>query len=140
MRRVIVTGSRFWSDTKTLYGALTEEWKEHGDFILIHGNCPTGADRLANEWAMWSVMSPNFNIHIEKFSADWSQGKKAGPVRNQKMVDTGADICLAFPTDSSRGTLDCIRCARVANIPVRVFHENPDNVNFMAEGGSNGNK
>ena len=133
MRRVLVTGSRDWSDIKTLYNALTDEWLEHGNFTLIHGGA-NGADKLAHEWAKWSVMIDGFNISIEVFPADWNQGKKAGPLRNQTMVDSGADICLAFPRDDSRGTLDCIRRARAAKIPVKVFHENPDNANFMQEG------
>lgn len=133
-RRVLITGSRNWTDTKTLYGALTDEWMEHGDFILIHGGA-RGADEMAGHWASWSNTIRDFNVTVEVYPADWNaHGRGAGAIRNQKMVDTGADICLAFPTDSSRGTLDCIRRARAAKIPVKVFHENPKNANFMQEG------
>jgi hypothetical protein len=133
-QRVLVTGSRSWTDIKTVYNTLTDHWLEVGNFTLVHGACPTGADNYADQWAGWSSVYPGFNVTVETFPADWSQGKKAGPLRNQKMVDAGADICLAFPTDESRGTLDCIRRARAAGIPVKVFHQNPENANFMAEG------
>ena len=123
MRRVLVTGSRNWSDIKTLYDALSEELLVNGPFILVHGGCATGADRLAENWGLWAKVIPSMNVTIEKHSADWSKGSSAGPIRNQRMVDLGADVCLAFPKDDSRGTLDCIRRARAAKIPVKVFHE-----------------
>lgn len=42
----------------------------------------------------------------------------AGLVRNQLMVDLGADICLAFPLPGSRGTWDCMGRAEAAGIKV----------------------
>jgi hypothetical protein len=57
----------------------------------------------------------------EPYPADWSFGKSGGPVRNQKMVDAGADVCLAFPLPDSTGTVDCMERARIAGIPTLVF-------------------
>lgn len=37
------------------------------------------------------------------------------------MVDSGAEVCLAFPEDDSRGTWDCVRRAEKANILVKVY-------------------
>jgi len=47
---------------------------------------------------------------------------KAGPERNQAMVDAGADECLAFKAIGSgnRGTQHCIDAATAAGIPVHV--------------------
>jgi hypothetical protein len=54
--------------------------------------------------------------------ADWSSfGELAGPMRNQAMVDTGVDICLAFPLLGSRGTWDCVRRAQASGVPVIVY-------------------
>ena len=47
-------------------------------------------------------------------------GRKAGPLRNQKMVDLGADICIAFPQGESRGTRNCMKLADKAGIEVVV--------------------
>jgi len=43
-------------------------------------------------------------------------GKAGGPVRNQEMVDAGADLCLAFIARDSRGARDCFSRARNAGI------------------------
>lgn len=134
MRRVIVTGARTWTDMKTVYNTLTDEWLDHGDFVLVHGACPSGADKFAHEWALWAQVYPNFNVSIETFPADWSLGKKAGPIRNQMMVDAGANRMFAFPMEDSVGTLGCIEMAKKAGIQVIVIKENPKNKNWMAEG------
>jgi hypothetical protein len=43
----------------------------------------------------------------------------AGPIRNQEMVDAGAEMCIAFhrAIGASRGTKDCVRRALAARIP-----------------------
>ena len=43
----------------------------------------------------------------------------AGPVRDQAMVDAGADLCVAFhrAIGNSKGTKDCLRRALAAGIP-----------------------
>lgn len=116
--RILVTGSRQWTDTHAIYAALVEvdplPWRTP---LVIHGACPTGADaiadQLAREYLYWDV---------EKYPADWSIGKAAGPQRNQRMVDAGADVCLAFISPPSRGTLDTVARCDVARIPVRKFY------------------
>lgn len=76
---------------------------------IVHGDCPSGADRIAQAWADRHMMP------FKKFAADWDQFKKAaGPIRNQKMVDylaglEGPKYAIAFPGGS--GTRDCVtRC------------------------------
>ena len=52
-RRVLVTGSRTWTDTTTIRTALASVWG-HGDAVLVSGGCPHGADRLAKAcWTRW---------------------------------------------------------------------------------------
>ena len=113
--RILVTGSRDWADREKVWSALNEAATFGA--MVVHGDCPTGADALAQAW---TECQPDVNV--ERFPADWAKhGKAAGPIRNQEMVDFGADLCLAFPLGASRGTRDCMRRAEAAGIPVKVI-------------------
>jgi hypothetical protein len=126
--RILVTGSREWTDRHALEQALWSaacELRGHfaeQTFVIVHGDCPTGADRMARDWATGRVTrSSLMRFTHEAHPADWdAKGKAAGPLRNQRMVDLGADLCLAFPTARSVGTWDCIKRANRAGIPVRI--------------------
>ncbi|MCX4751732.1 DUF2493 domain-containing protein [Kitasatospora sp. NBC_01287] len=117
--RVLVTGSRSWPDAAAVEAALLEAWHDalqagHDGIVVVHGGCPTGADRLAWEWAAAR------DVMVEVHVAGWAQhGRAAGPLRNQAMVAAGAVVCLAFPLGRSVGTRDCMRRAAAAGIPVR---------------------
>lgn len=120
--RVLVTGSRDWPDALTVHRALSELLREHGSLTVVHGACPTGADSLAAQWVAQAVRQSPGSVVEEPHPADWEQhGRKAGPFRNQHMVDLGADLVLAFQVGDSRGTADCIRRAEKAGIPVRRY-------------------
>jgi hypothetical protein len=96
---------------------------------VIEGGCETGVDKLVRQWS-----SHREHITPETHAADWSRLRRAaGPVRNQVMVDAGADVCAAFimactslrclrlKPHNTHGTADCIRRAEKAGIPVRRF-------------------
>ena len=111
-KRILVTGSRDWKDRQTIYKVL-DRHSRGGRVTIVHGDCPTGADRMAQDWA--DMMSQE----SEKHPADWKKyGRAAGPKRNQAMVDLGADICLAFVIPGSRGTIDCMKRAQKAGIEI----------------------
>lgn len=114
-----MTGSRTWTDWWTIEVALREEALKSPVSSLptvVHGACPTGADSLAD------FLAERMGLPVERHPADWdTHGKSAGPIRNQQMVDLGADVCLAFPLPDSRGTRHCMAAAERAGIPVRVF-------------------
>lgn len=123
--RILVTGSRDWDDERTLFvalqDALTDAWISNPDedVVIVHGHCPTGADALAHKWA---TEVENAYVEVEAHPADWEKhGKAAGPIRNQQMVDLGANVCLAFPKATSRGTRHCMSAAEKAGIPVRIY-------------------
>ena len=61
---------------------------------------------------------------LEVYPADWRLGPKAGPLRNQKMVDV-ADFAVAF-FDGGPGTRSLITLAKQKGIPVRVYSLMPD--------------
>ncbi|MDT0442347.1 SLOG family protein [Streptomyces johnsoniae] len=116
--RVLVTGSRDWPRPQTVYMAL---WGLHRDtggaLLVVHGACPTGADSAASEWCRATRCGTE-----EKRPADWEKwGKSAGPIRNQRMVNDGADVCLAFIKDNSRGATGCAGMAFAAGIDTRIW-------------------
>lgn len=121
--RVIVTGSRDWRDSATVFLALNDLLHEHDDrLVLVHGACLTGADGIADWWAKDAVEKFGHDVTVERHPANWDRhDRAAGPIRNQEMVDLGADVLLAFQVGNSRGTADCIRRAEKADIPVRRY-------------------
>jgi hypothetical protein len=114
--RVLVTGSRDWTDGAAIREAL-RPYSGEPYRTLMHGGCQ-GADKLA------AIEAKKLGWRVVAYPADWRLGPKAGPERNQRMVDVGADLCLAFPLPGSRGTYDCAARARRAGIPV-VFARHP---------------
>lgn len=132
--RILVTGSRDWWDYASIQHALTEAQTDHpaDAYTLVHG-AAAGADLIAAGIAIrlgWQT--DPFPLSGE----DWDKhGGITGFLRNQAMVDKGADVCLAFfmpcrkPTcrkpkpHDSHGAADCARRAERAGIPVRPYRE-----------------
>jgi hypothetical protein len=111
--RVLVTGSRTWTDEAVIARALGEVWGD-GTSVLVSGGCPRGADRLAEQvWGEWGGQ-------VEQWRADWSRhGRAAGFRRNAAMVAAGADICLAFIRDGSAGATHTAELAAASGIAIR---------------------
>lgn len=97
---------------------------------IVHGGCPTGLDWIAKEFCLnswiadeehkadWERICDGRCTHKPRYKNNKSYCPYAGWLRNQHMVDLGADVCLAFPLDISVGTRDCINRAKRASIPV----------------------
>jgi hypothetical protein len=118
--RILVCGGRDFADRDFVFRTLDQLTIEEGEMmprngtVIIHGDCPTGADRWADEWAVvnWTPVEP--------YPADWSAlGLSAGPSRNARMLTEGCpDLVLAFP--GGRGTADMIGRANKAGVPVKI--------------------
>lgn len=116
--RILVTGSRNW-DHAGLIADHIAEWadKATDPVDIVHGAC-RGADLLAANVAQM------IGFGDESHPANWSKyGKRAGFVRNAEMVALGADVCLAFIRDNSKGATMCADLAEKAGIPtVRISY------------------
>lgn len=114
-KRVLITGSRDWTDTKMMARVLRELLMEIGPYRLVHGDA-RGADTQGAQIADF------MGLPSEPHPANWrSLGKRAGFVRNAEMVDLGADICVAFIKDGSKGATMCADLAEKAGIPTRRY-------------------
>lgn len=142
--RILITGSRDWTDSAAITDAIKAFIDEHGPFAphaefdwvtVVHGAAP-GADVLAGK------VATDLGLWVERHPADWdgwrrktpaNQKNPAGMIRNQHMVDLGADVCLAFinpcrmrtcrnkPEHGSHGASRCAEMAEAAGIPVRRY-------------------
>lgn len=114
--RVLVTGSRTWTDAATVWLAL-ELARERAHLfgarmILIHGHCPKGADEIADRWG-------RERVEVWRFPANWKLGRTAGVKRNTQMIDISRPhLGLAFHRNNSRGTAHCVSEMRTRGIPV----------------------
>lgn len=124
MTRIIVCGSRGWSDRHRIADRL---FHLPTDSTIVHGNAK-GADRIAHQEA------EKLGLLVEPHPADWeTHGKRAGPIRNWEMAEAGADLCIAFWDGKSHGTAHMVEAARASGIPVEIEHVDwPDPHRFRA--------
>jgi hypothetical protein len=115
--RVLICGDREWTDETTIRVVilgLKDKWGK--DLTIINGYAP-GADLIA------AKLSQSLGIDTECYPARWDAfGKRAGPMRNQQMLDSGVDEVWAFHDHitSSKGTKDMVQRASKAKVPVTV--------------------
>lgn len=109
---IIVCGGRDFSDEARVFNGL-----QHFEMIyvdvskVVHGGA-TGADTFAAEWGLRS------NAKVVEIKPAWRKyGKRAGPLRNQRMLDEHRpDYVVAF--DGGKGTADMVNRAEAQGIPV----------------------
>lgn len=123
--RVLVTGSRSLDDRAAVWGALDRVAVEHPSarVVVVHG-AASGADKLAAEWVA------NVGGVDEPHPPDYgTHGAIAPLIRNEEMVNAGADLCLTFIDEcpcphrrkphGTHGSVHCATKAAEAGIPVR---------------------
>lgn len=117
MTRVMITGGRDYRNVPRVYQILDAAVDRLGLSELIHGDCPTGADAIGAQWAT------DRGVKQTAMPADWdTHGAKAGPLRNQAMIDLLPDYVIGFP--GGRGTRDALKRARRAGIePILIDWE-----------------
>jgi len=109
MIRILVTGGRDFLNQTLLYDTMDGFLSAHGTVTVLQGGA-RGADALAHKWCC------ERGIPCEVYPADWRKhGKKAGPLRNSRMLEEGKpDLLVAFP--GGTGTADMTRKARASGV------------------------
>jgi hypothetical protein len=135
---LIVTGSRAYPGTfvgvNAMVRAELERFRaEHPGkrLVLIHGGCPhPNTDSPA-----WSIdriahcIGRSMGMDVLPRPANWSHGRKAGPIRNGEMAREGASWLAhgaavevtAFPYGEAKGTRNMIKQSRAAGLEVKVI-------------------
>lgn len=118
--RVLVCGGRAFDEQEYVNDCLGCLDAERPIAIIIHG-AAAGADACADAWAKAHGRT------VAAYPARWRQhGKKAGPIRNQLMLDEGKpDLVVAFP--GGPGTADMVERAERRGIEVITF-DNPADI------------
>lgn len=113
--KMIIAGSRSFSDYETLVGEVKKAIEKCGVTTIISGHAD-GADKLGE------AAAKELGLKLEVYPADWKKfGKAAGYRRNEQMAAI-ADILLAFWDEESKGTAHMIR---VFSGPKKVIRFNP---------------
>lgn len=144
--RVIVTGSRTWKNglfiREKLSMCLETAQRADDNLTIVHGACKSGADSYADAWARWHTRNNDtVTVTSEPHPANWEgpciaqcqpnhrrmdpRGwdvcPAAGFYRNEKMVQLGADLVIAFIADESKGATHCARLAEARGLNVIYF-------------------
>jgi hypothetical protein len=118
---VIVTGSRDWVGAyaadrihRVLDAVHNLALRLGQPLTIIHGDGP-GADQTIDAWA---VRREDLDVTVERYPPAWNPlGRAAGPIRNRAMIQAGADMCIGFLKDASKGTTGTLMLADGAGIP-----------------------
>lgn len=129
---MLICGDRKWVDYKFIYAWVERLVENHAavhdalknyprgfpPLVIIEGEAD-GVDTMAR------IAAEQLKVEVVKFPARWRKfGKKAGPIRNQQMIDEGKpDMVLAFHDDieHSLGTMDMVTRAMRMGIYCRVI-------------------
>lgn len=118
---LIITGGRDYNRPKILHAAL----RHLNPTLIIHGDCPTGTDHLADQWAIWN------HVKRDPVAADWQDmtppcrvkygrhgpyNALAGFKRNAVLLTRGGSALLA--TEGGPGTMDMLDKAWKAGLPI----------------------
>jgi hypothetical protein len=120
--RVLVCGGRDFDDVALMISALDRLHTERSFTVVIHGNA-RGADKMADAWARRRGV-PREPYELPQ--GEWDElGKKAGALRNQRMLDEGRpDLVVAFP--GGGGTKDMVRRAVKAGVTLHEVNRADD--------------
>jgi hypothetical protein len=107
----LICGGRDFTDRELFERAMAHLFADRGrPAKIVHGGA-RGADTMGGE------LGEKLGLPTVAVMANWSLGRKAGPIRNQQMLDEHKpDLVVAFP--GWRGTADCVRRAKAMGLRV----------------------
>lgn len=135
--KIVVIGGRDYTEKEIVFKTLDALHKKRCITELTHGACgwdgdrPSthlvenlrGADALADEWAL------EHQVALVRMPAYWkTEGKRAGPSRNRRMISLQPVALIAFPGGS--GTQNCIFEADFATPKVPILRVLPNGKAF----------
>lgn len=109
--KLAVVGSRQWAMRYQIWKVLDDLCPDE----IVSGGAE-GPDKVAEYWAYVH------RVPAKIFLPDWSIGKRAGAIRNQKIVDY-CDELIAFWDGTSKGTAITMDMAAKANKLMKVYKE-----------------
>jgi len=114
VKRLLIAGSRTINPTTpeldSAFGLLLYHLDEQ-QIVVVHGNA-RGVDKAGGVWAQ------SMGYPVEIFEPDWKKnGRGAGYIRNQEMVDTGIGAAFIFWDGSSKGTAHTLKLLEENGIP-----------------------
>lgn len=120
--RLCIAGSRSFKDRALMEDEVVKfllELNQFGKPIEVVSGTAQGADSLGELYAS------DFGHSIQRFPADWSQGKKAGPLRNEEMARY-SDAVIVFWNGTSSGTKSMISLAKKYEKPLKIINYDED--------------
>lgn len=118
--RVIVCGGRTFGlsedECKFVHSQLNSIlYKSPYDRHVIINGGAQGVDAIAKAWA------EDKGYKVETYLAEWQKyGRRAGPLRNYRMLAEGPDLVIAFP--GGRGTANMVKIAEEAGVDVKKIN------------------
>lgn len=112
-KRVIVCGSRYWTDKDGIKDALVA----YAPTEVVVGGA-RGVDALVKEAA------GELGIEAIEIKAKWKEyGRAAGPIRNKAMLELEPEAVLAFHDNlrKSKGTKNMVKLAKEKGLPVYLY-------------------
>lgn len=126
--RVLITGSRDWLDKERIWADLDMIYCSTPSMIdyqmeklVVVNGAAQGADEMSTLWVK-DAMEDGLYVALERYPAEWNKfGKRAGYIRNAKMIETRPDLCLAYIRNDSKGATMCAKLAQAAGIETRIY-------------------
>lgn len=109
---MIGAGGREFNDVTLFMSVMNPVRHTLNPYMICHGNC-TGADK------MFGLFAIRYRFSVRSLPAQWQKlGKKAGPIRNQALLDLRPkpNVLVAMPGND--GTADMVMRSRMEGLHV----------------------
>lgn len=121
MIRCIVAGGRWYNDKDKAFAYLDWVLPDENNIQIVSGGCPPRKDRATGEVILGAdrigeLYAESRGHGLKIIKADWTIGRRAGPLRNEKMAIYATHL-VAFP--GGKGTASMIALAKKHGLSIR---------------------